>query len=476
MAQAKGVLPTKGDDREVLYKNPRTCGYFVGVQLAAGQSPDQLEQWLTSLSAAVDALVARGDPSIKQPEGEKFASVAVGLAARFFDTLNASGEVAETPVGLRPDAAPTSGGWFPEISLLNVDAMLYVSSVLETRVNEFLLTLQASPHVAGLTLDRGYQTSDETEPFGYKDGVRNVRSSQRSDVVFVDTAQGQPDEPHWADGGTYMVTMKIIQNRETFQALPDDAARDNVIGRTKDGLRLDLRDQAIDPHDEPVDVPHALPASSHVRKVGPRGEHDDTQIFRRGLPFMEVVEGQLQMGLQFCSFQANPDQFDTVFNDWMTNPHFPSGAGAGPDALLAGSFVQFVHAGLFFVLPQHENGFAGALKKKHRRPPTTGRLVINKRVTDPADPTKRLERRGFVFKVQHQDGTPVPGSDFTTASTGRGVCPADLEIGKTYTLVEVSAPHPVVPSNTDFTVHKPNEHLTVQNQLTQSGGPYGGTA
>ncbi len=79
MAQAKGVLPTKGDDREVLYRNPRTCGYFVGVQLAAGQSPDQLEQWLTSLSAAVDALVARGDPSIKQPEGEKFASVAVGL-------------------------------------------------------------------------------------------------------------------------------------------------------------------------------------------------------------------------------------------------------------------------------------------------------------------------------------------------------------------------------------------------------------
>lgn len=38
MAQAKGVLPTKGDDREVLYKNPRTCGYFIGVRLVADLS------------------------------------------------------------------------------------------------------------------------------------------------------------------------------------------------------------------------------------------------------------------------------------------------------------------------------------------------------------------------------------------------------------------------------------------------------
>lgn len=80
----------------------------------------------------------------------------------------------------------------------------------------------------------------------------------------------------------------------------DDAVRDQVIGRHRDGTRLDLA--GIDPKREPADPQPNLPPGSHVRKAGPRGRHEDVQIFRRGLPFMEVEEGRVRVGLNFASF------------------------------------------------------------------------------------------------------------------------------------------------------------------------------
>lgn len=474
MAQAKGVLPTRSDDREVLYRNPRMCGYFVGIRLAAGVSVDQIRDWLTSASTAIDTLVQRQQPREGQDQGDKVASVAVGFAPRFFDRLNSVGPVLDTPVGLRADLQP-SGGLFPGMQVSDVDAMFYVCSVFETRVNEFMTAISASPLVEAVSLERGYQRSDGTEPFGYQDGVRNVRRSERSNVVFVHTDGEQPDEPAWADGGTYLVTMKIVQNMTSFQALVDDAVRDATIGRAKDGTRLDLVDARTDPHEEATEVPEGLPATSHVRKAGPRGVHDDTQIFRRGLPFLEVQAGRVQVGLQFASFQANPAQFDAVFNDWMMNQQFPprpDGSAVGVDALFTNGITTPVSAGLFFVPPHHPEGLVAALSQPATRgKPTHGRLAIQKVVTDPGSPTRRFERGGFKFQVQDETGVPVVGSEFETVSSGRGVCPVELEIGKNYRLVELSSPHPSVTlTTTSFTMQKRNEHLQVVNTLAQPGG------
>lgn len=479
MSQAKGVLPTKGDDREVLYASPRTCGYFIGIRLAGDPPLDKVQAWLSTVSAAVDKLVQREQPRHGQSKGDKVASVATGFAARFFERLNAGGAFLEPPIGVRGDLQPADG-WFPGITVLDMDALFYVASVYETRVNEFLAAVTTSPLVEAVSLERGYQRSDDTEPFGYQDGVRNVRRPERSDVVFVHTDGAQPDEPSWAEGGTYMVIMKIIQNPAAFQALADNAARDAVMGRIKDGTRLDLVGANVDPHEESADVPDGLPPSSHVRKAGPRGPHDDTQIFRRGLPFMEVQDDKVQVGLQFCSFQANPAQFDAVFNDWMLNQQFPprpDGATPGVDALFgnsgpAGPLVQIVHAGLFFVPPYHPDGLVSALRQPATRgTPQHGRLAIRKTVTDPGDPAKRFERGGFLFQVQDETGVPIHGSDFSTASSGRGACPLELEIGKSYRLVELSSPHGAVSLPlTTFTMRKRNEHLPVLNTLTQPGG------
>jgi len=489
MTQAKGVLPTRAEDRAVLYANPRTCGYFIGVRLGS-LTGEALRSWLQTVDVAVNALVSRlpTEPASAPDgvaKGEKVAAVAVGLASRIFDLLNVDldpdAAPLETPVGLRPDTTPPSG-WFLGIPAHPADVLFYVASTSEARVNEFIAAINAPGVVESLTLDRAYQRSDETEPFGYKDGRRNVDRIRRSHVVFVHTDKDQPDEPAWADGGTYMVSMRILQNPGTFQALGDEGARDAVIGRTKVGTRLDL-DPSINPHAEPAQWAESVPGNAHVRKAGPRGRHDDTEIFRRGMPFLDVTAAGVQVGLHFCSFQANPAQFDTVFNDWMMNQTFPAradGSTAGADALMTpgptGELTQVLHAGLYFVPPHHPDGLNAALKPTAPGKPTHGRLAITKRVIDPNDANARFERGGFTFHVQDDAGVIVEGSEFTTLSSGRGVCPAQLEIGKPYVLVETATPPGIAltPIRDPFTLDHPNTHRVVENKLTGTSTGYGG--
>ena len=483
MAQAKGVLPSKEDDREVLYKNPRTCGYFIPVRIRPEVTLEQFQSWLASFDQAVDALVVRAEPTVAGEKGEKVASVAVGLAPSFFDRLASVGITLERPAGFTPEAQPPSPR-FGGAAELSADMLFYVASVMEFRVEQFLRFLISAPEVEVLGMERGYQRFDESEPFGYRDGIRNVKSAKRTEVVYVHRDGGQPDEPAWADGGTYMVSMKIQQNTAAFASLADDAARDAVIGRMKDGTRLD-RPAVADPRHETGEVPDALPPNSHVRKAGPRGHHDDNEIFRRGMPYVEFANGSVQVGLHFCSFQSTPNQFDAVFNDWMLNQQFPprsDGSVAGPDALMTGQspvgpLIEIKHVGIFFVPPYNPKGIAAALKPTASHKPKTGRLAINKVVRDPNDADRRFERAGFTFEVHDASGTTIEGSQFSTASNGRGVCPAELPVGQTYTLVETSSPQTDISLvQQSFTMDRPNLLLRVENvfQAPPPQGAYGG--
>jgi Dyp-type peroxidase family len=486
VAQSKGVLPRR-EDREVLYGNARACGYVIGVNLDPGIDRARAEAWLDTTSGLIDALVARLPAPRGAAKGEKVAAVAVGLAPRFFgaDGSPRFDPPVEPPAGfaLGPPAAAQSPA-LAGVPSADIDVMFYVASVFEARVNAFVSKLsEMAPDVVGITLDRGYQRLDETEPFGYRDGVRNVRRDERSKFVFVHRDGKEADEPVWADGGTYMAFLRILQRPQTFAQLPDDTVRDAVIGRTKDGTRLDLVGAGVKPHDEPADPTPELPPTSHVLKAGPRGVHDSVQIFRRGLPFVETTtDGQVRVGLNFCSFQATLDQFDVVFLDWMMSRNFPpqpGGGDAGLDALMdpARGFTAIEKAGFFFVPPHHPEGLAAAVfMLPAKKPPKTGQVVVHKRVVDPTDPQRRFERRGFVFQVLDVQNQAVPGAQFETDSTGRGVCPVELEVGQTYTLHESASN--VVPdvqlSDTPFVMDKPNKQIQVINQVTRPNAPYAG--
>lgn len=478
MAQAKGVLPTRREDREVLYKNPRTCGYFVAAKLDPTIDRARLEALLGSFDRLITELVARDE------DGTKRASVAVGFAPSFF-ALNIEPRL-EPPAAFR-SAFPAPAQGQPEVpnplpqvpaAGIEADVLFYVASVFEARVNKFVSDLAAlRPEVQSLALDRGYQRMDETEPFGYADGVRNVVPAEdRSRHVFIHRDERELEEPRFADGGTYMAFMRIVQNPDTFASFGDDQARDNAIGRRKDGTRLDLAAEDIHPRKEPAEPVPNLAANSHVRKAGPRGRHDDAQIFRRGLPFMDVAGGQLRVGLNFCSFQASLDQFDVVFGDWIMNPHFPV-QGAGVDVLLdpARGITQIEKVGFFFVPPYHSAGIGAALfaPGEGTRRPKTGRLVVRKRVQDSTDAGRRFERGGFVFQVLDAQGQPV-GGQFSSDSTGRALAPEELTIGNPYTLQEVSAPvQNVQLQSFAFDMDRVHKELVVVNHVTQPNTPYG---
>jgi Dyp-type peroxidase family len=481
LAQAKGVLP-RSEDRDVLYRNPRMCGYFVAVKLDPAMDRSGVETWLAGVDRLVAQLVARL-PRVDGVPGDKIASVAIGLSPTFF-RLDGQPRFAHP----EPPASFSSGVPLPNESPLlsavpavDADLLFYVASTCEARVNAFVTQLaEMRPDVQRLSLDRGYQRVDDSEPFGYRDGLRNIPRSERSTFVFVHTRGRECDEPSWADGGTYMVFMKILQRPERFAALADDDARDRVIGRTKAGIRLDLVAEGTPPHQEPPLPEPDLPPTSHVRKAGPRGARDDIQIFRRGLPFLETTpDGQLRVGLNFCSFQASLDQFDVVLNDWMLNPSFPpQGGGATPDALLdpGQALTQVEKLGFYFVPPHNEKGLVRAIFPEGGtgRRPTTGQLVVRKRVIDPSDAARRFERRGFRFDViDEAQGRVVVGSEFVTDSTGRGLCPVGLVNGRSYLLRELFSPvDNILLGETRFTMERRSQLLCITNEVTQPNTPY----
>jgi Dyp-type peroxidase family len=479
LSQAKGVLP-RDEDREILYRNPRTCGYFIGVQLDTAMDRPRAEAWTKRVSALVDELVARY--AEHGADGEKVAAVAVGLAPRFFTLAGI-----DAPASFQPEAEqPTEIPALAAVPAVTADAMFYVASVFEARVNTFVSALATMrPDVAGVTIDRGYQRLDDTEPFGYPDGVRNVvPRTARPGVVFVHRDARHWDEPKWADGGTYMAFMRVLQRPEQFEALGDDATRDAVIGRRKDGSRLDLPAGSKPGRDE-REPGSELPPASHVRKAGPRGSHDDVQIFRRGLPFIEADSaGRVAVGLNFCSFQASLAQFNVVFGDWMMNPQFPAltgGGDAGVDALLnpARNITAIERAGFFFVPPHDERGLNAALFSPPKsRPPDTCRLVVHKRIVHASDPSRRFERRGFRFRLLQADATPVQDSEFETDGTGRALCPVSLTIGAQYRLEELGStlvPGVQLTGPFTFEMDTPNKQLHVVNQVTDAGAPYAST-
>ncbi len=487
MTQAKGILPKDDDGTRVLFHDGRLSGYFVGVKLRPDLDATGVQAWLKTISPFVNDLVARlplNDDERRghDEDGEKVATVAIGLAPSFFLTGDSLRFEIEPPAAFdgRPAGEANLLPWdtgaqaLSAAGRLDADVLFYVTTVFEARVARFVEQLDSTrPDLTSITIARGFQRLEGREPFGYADGVRNIPTGYRTEHVFVHQDGDEADEPEWADDGTYMAFMRIVQNRDAFAALADDASRDAVIGRRRDGSRADL--EGVDAHDEPAEPVPNLPASAHVRKAGPRGTHDDVQIFRRGLPFFEAVEGNLRVGLNFVSFQSNLDKFDTVLNDWMLSSNFPV-EGAGPDGLLdpARGLTTIESVGVYFV-PSYDARFVGAtmFDPKPAHGPREGRLVVRKRVVDPNDPGRRFERAGFRFRVFDAAGTQV-GGEFVTNSAGRAAFDGKLAIGQTYTLEELTPPISVQTVRVEFIMERPNQQLRVVNTVTQPNTPYGG--
>ncbi len=431
MRQSRGVLPRRTDS---IIKDPSATGTLLFVTLdpaiTSGQTAGLLEH--------VHHLIRQVQAAIDE-NNRRTGTVAVGFTPSFFTRPDG----AERFPGVRPPAGFDRLPAVPGSTEAAADVVFYVMTTQESVPAALTTGLWGlRPSVATIRQERGYKRPDHTEPFGYKDGVRNVAHDSRGNVVFVDRGL-HPEEPDWAEHGTYMVWMKIPQNLDAFAALPT-GEQDQVIGRDRAGRRLDL---PAPTRDEPDTEATDLPPASHVRKTGPRGAaRDMTQIFRRGLPFIETTGGQVQAGLHFVSFQASLDQLRVVLNRWMFNPNFPV-PGCGQDALIARALVTIEAHSFAFVPPDTDGPIGRGMFMPPAKPrrPKTGRVAVRKRVIDSSGAELDVDLGGFVFQVTDPATGQRVGDPFSTNSHGHALSP-DLPTGTPLRLDETGFPPTVTPA------------------------------
>lgn len=442
----EGVLPDE------VIRDPRSDAELLFVTLRPDLERPALEEFLRGLSQAVAGLT-NGEGA------DRAASACVGLGKRFL------GRTEAVPVGLTQLPAVTQG------ELLDVDLVVYVMCREEWRLADFrrgLASLGAGV-VTSVLVQRGFQRPDGRELGGFLDGLRNARDD-RDAVVFVNRDR-DPSEPAAAEGGTYMVTMRIPQDLAAWAALTE-AEQEQVMGRRKsDGSRLDV--PAGTTVEAEGELAEGCPLASHVAKAGPRGEHRDrVKIFRRGVPFIELrPDGILDAGLQFVSFQASMEQFLTLSDEWMFNTDFPE-PGTGGDALFARGFAAVTHTGFFFVSAPAEFIGAQFIAAQPGEDRCLGHIAVRKKLVDSSGSPIRGERGGFGFQLFDQAGSPI-GDPFLTDSTGRALSPA-AAVGDTYTVREVNTRAGFEPAP-DQTVELDRRRIQIEviNKATVPNPGYG---
>ena len=461
MRQARGVLPRKKD---WVIADPRAEGLFVFVTLRPDLDRTAALAWLERVDDLIAELRAAADV-----DGRRLATVATGFGAGFFQ-VNGHPRFAgvEMPSGLR--GAPPM---MPSGESVAADLVFYVMTLTEAVAARFLTGLWATrPDLLSLRVERGHQRTDGTDVFGFKDGVRNVARADRPRVVLVDRDR-LPEEPWWAEKGTYLAYLRIAQNLDSFAAL-DAATQERMVGRARDGRRLDLP-AGTDPKTEPEFTTSEPPTSSHVRKAGPRGaDRDGTVIFRRGLPFVEAgVDGVLRAGLHFVSFQASLDQFQVVFNRWMMSPNFPQPAPGRADDLFSQGHVTIERWGFFFVPPDTDEAVGSIIFKRAPSPrkPKLGRVAVRKRVVEQSGAESMVDLANFRFRVLDTAGGQL-GGEFVTDSAGHALSD-ELPVEADYTLEEIAPPAGLQPpSPIGFRLKAAREVIRVDNIIVPGGGGY----
>ncbi|MGH3357834.1 MAG: iron uptake transporter deferrochelatase/peroxidase subunit [Nocardioidaceae bacterium] len=146
--------------------------------------------------------------------------------------------------------------------------------------------------------------------FGFKDGTANIKQEDRDTVErWVWARPG--DGPAWMDGGSYLVTRKIMMRIETWDRESLDGQQ-GIIGRAKGtGGPMSGGDEF-----EPLDLAATgrdgnpkIDTLAHVRLAHP-SNNGGVKLLRRGYNFVDGSDqlGRLAAGLFFICYQRDPGE------------------------------------------------------------------------------------------------------------------------------------------------------------------------
>jgi Dyp-type peroxidase family len=469
MAKQTGIRPND------IIRDPRADAFLFFLDLKPDLDAAGTQRFLQALTAAKEALEAQ------LPRIGQVATAVVALGPSFF--LASSGE---PRFGLH-DKLPADFAHLPVVPGVAAaaagqhDVLIYVMSTSEAAVADFERALAATGGLSFAFVERGFQRRDRREQFGFRDGVRNVAPDERDRVIYIDRAKA-PNEPECSEDGSYLAYLKIEQHLDEMSALPE-AEQTAVIGRDKDGRRLDL-EPGVSVAEEPEFSSDTPSARSHIRKAGPRGAiHDSTLIFRRGVPYVDLREdGTVQVGLHFVSFQRSLDYFDTIFNRWMNDDAFPV-AGTGVDRLLGPGggerpLMTIQKAGFYFVPPADREFIGSALFKAPTPPPHPrgpGRIGLRKSAIDANGQPIKADLGGAGFQVFRADTNEVVSEVFITDSAGHATSPQTIPLGVEVIVREVQPPpNTQLVEEPRLTLTRKAEKVEVVNRVTAPTPGYGG--
>lgn len=178
---------------------------------------------------------------------------------------------------------------------------------------------------------------------GFKDGTANIKLEDAEAVRrWVWAAPG--DGPAWMDGGTYLVTRKIMMRIETWDRESLEG-QELIIGRAKGtGGPMSGGDEfaSLDLDATGRDGKPRIDPRAHVRLAHP-SRNGGAKLLRRGYNFVDGSDalGRLSAGLFFLCYQRDPrEQFVRVQQ---------SLAGLGRDLL--NEYIVHTGSGLFACPP-----------------------------------------------------------------------------------------------------------------------------
>ncbi len=223
----------------------------------------------------------------------------------------------------------------------------------------------------------GFSRADGRGWLEFHDGVSNILSSQRQAALEA------PADPPWIEGGTYMAFLRIVVDLATWRTL-SRARQELVVGRDKltgaalVGTRREASGEVVpiaaehvegapDPRQksefiDPPQTTDAVVEASHVHRANQlRGSPSAAaalRIFRQGYEFLDDIDGDPRLGLNFVSFQRDLGILQHLLHlpGWLGDVNF----GGSSDGSGEATTILRVAAGGFYAVPPVEQPFPGA--------------------------------------------------------------------------------------------------------------------
>ena len=262
-----------------------------------------------------------------------------------------------------------------------------------TRTWEFLNNYLKEHNKEGLYIRKfytGYNRPDNRSWLGFYDGISNIPSAEREAVISINQTN-LCIKDLWTLKGTYMAFVRMNIDLEQWQKT-EEKIQERVIGRSKetgcpiigvtDGENIPIAGCPIYNTDnvtqygneifrsgsnkyqaglygyetQPLEYSHMNQMISGFDHLDSKGE--PSKIYRQGYEFLDSVDEYpyFSVGLNFISFQNNPEKIHNLFRYGFTKNH--------PDKynsdLRLSDFLSVESAGFFLIPPAaDDNKFPG---------------------------------------------------------------------------------------------------------------------